>query len=451
MENPVWLAAHCPRIPARLSAATGTNRLIRKDESRTAARPMRGTWPAATVECMQAVRRLAGGDPGMIADAGLGIAAAGLLAIAAWGSPRLIGSEAIAGPTWLRALLPLLLGVALMLRRRAPLLMWLAIWAGIALLSLLAYNSLRGLAFTFVLFAAAYSLGAHASFRHAVAGLVLIAPLAAMISHRGELALAFTHGEQGGQAAVALSFLQLLACWLAGVFVRTRRQAASLAARSAALQRQAEQATAAERARIARELHDIVAHHLSVIVLQAAGARASGKPAGAPLEKIENSARQALAETRRLLGVLHDPDEETGLAPPPGIGDLDSLAASVRAAGVPVNLVIDCDRAALPAAMDVSVYRIVQEALTNVLKHAGPARADVAIGCADDTVTIEITDNGTGEPGRQAPAGGHGLAGMRERAAVFGGDLAAGPRPGGGFAVRARLPLGDRQPAGELS
>ena len=171
-----------------------------------------------------------------------------------------------------------------------------------------------------------------------------------------------------------------MAFWLAGVLVRARRQAVSLAARSAALQRQAEQATAAERARIARELHDIVAHHLSVIVLQAAGARASGKPAGATLEKIENSARQALAETRRLLGVLRDPDEEAGLAPQPGIGDLDALAASVRAAGLPVNLAIDGDLAALPAAVDVSVYRIVQEALTNVLKHAGPARADVTIG-----------------------------------------------------------------------
>jgi signal transduction histidine kinase len=410
---------------------------------------------------MQEVRRLAGGDPGVITDAGMAIAGAGLIAVAAWGSPRLIGSEAIAGPPWLLALLPLLLGAPLVLRRRAPLLMWTAIWAGIALLSLLTHNSLRGLAFTFVLFAAAYSLGAHASFRRAVAGLILIAPLVAVISRRGELALAFTHGEQGGQAAVALSFLQLLAVWLAGVFVRTRGQAASLAARSVALQRQAEQATAVERARIARELHDIVAHHLSVIVLQAAGARASGKPAGAPLEKIENSARQALAETRRLLGVLRDPDEETGLAPQPGIGDLDALAASVRAAGVPVNLVIDCDRAALPAAMDVSVYRIVQEALTNVLKHAGPARADVAVRCADDVVTIEIIDNGIGEPGSQALAGGHGLAGMRERAAVFGGELAVGPRPGGGFGVRARLPLSDcplsdrqlrdRQLAGELS
>jgi signal transduction histidine kinase len=412
---------------------------------------MRMAWPGTTFGGMQAVGRLAaGGDPGIIADAGMGIAAAGLIAVAAWGSPRLIGSEAVTGPSWLLALLPLLMGVPLVLRRRAPLLTWLAIWAGIALLSLLADNSLRGLAFMFVLFAAAYSLGAHASFSRAVAGLVIAAPVVAVISRRGELGLAFPQGH-GGTAGAALSFLQLLAFWLAGVFVQARRRAVSLAARSVALQRQAEQATAAERARIARELHDIVAHHLSVVVLQAAGARASGKPAGAALEKIENSARQALGETRRLLGVLRDPDEEAGLAPQPGIGELGALAASVRAAGLPVNLVISGDHAALPATVDVSVYRIVQEALTNVLKHAGPARADVTIGCAQETVTIEVTDNGTGEPGHRNPADGHGLAGMRERAAVFGGELTAGPRPGGGYAVRARLPLGSGLPSGGLS
>jgi signal transduction histidine kinase len=250
---------------------------------------------------------------------------------------------------------------------------------------------------------------------------------------------------------VTLSSLQLLAFWLAGVFVHARRRAVSLAARNAALQRQAEQATAAERARIARELHDVVAHHLSVVVLQAAGARASGKPAGAALEKIENSARQALDETSRLLNVLRDPEEEAGLAPQPGTGELDALAASVRAAGLPVSLVIDGDLAALPAVVDVSVYRIVQEALTNVLKHAGPARAEVTIGYEQDTVTVEVTDNGTGQHGNGSPGGGHGLAGMRERAAVFGGELAAGSRPGGGFAVRARLPLGGGLPPGDLS
>ena len=403
---------------------------------------MHAAWPGATFDGMQAVGRLASRDPGIVVDAGLGLAAAGLIAIGAWGSPRLIGSEAIAGPWWLLAPLPLLLGVPLVLRRRAPLLMWLAIWAAVALLSVLADNLLRGLAWSFVLFAAAYSLGAHASPRRAAAGLVLTAPIVAVLSHRGDLSLAFSQGEHGGKTAVVLALLQLLAFWLAGVFVQTRRRATALAARSDALRRQAERATADERARIARELHDIVAHHLSVIVLQAAGIRASGRPAGPSLEKIENSARQALAETRCLLGVLRDPDEEITLAPQPGICELDALADSVRAVGLPVNLVISGDRAELPAAVDVSVYRIVQEALTNVLKHAGPARAEVTVGCAEEAVTIEVTDNGTGEPGDPASAFGHGLAGMRERATVFGGELAAGPRPGGGFAVRARLPLG---------
>jgi signal transduction histidine kinase len=143
-----------------------------------------------------------------------------------------------------------------------------------------------------------------------------------------------------------------------------------------------------------------------------------------------------------MLGVLRDPDEETGFAPQPGISELDTLAGTVRAAGLPVNLVISGDHAAVPAAVDVSVYRIVQEALTSVLKHAGPARADVTIGCAQEAVTIEITDNGTGQTHHQAPAGGHGLAGIRERAAIFGGQFHAGPRPDGGFTVRARLPLG---------
>jgi signal transduction histidine kinase len=396
---------------------------------------------------MQAVRRAVGGDPGITADAAAGIAGAGLTAVAAWGPAGLIGT-AIAGPAWLRALLPLLMGAPLVLRRRSPLLMWTAICAGLGLQDLITDQPPRGLEFMFVLFAAAYSLGAYASLRRAVAGLVSTVPAMAEIIDKGGLLNVTRH--RGGEA-VALSLLQILAFWLAGVLVRARRQAAALAARSAALQRQAEQAAAVERARIARELHDIVAHHLSVIVLQAAGARASGNPAGAALEKIENSGRQALGETRRLLNVLHDPDEETRLAPQPGIGELDALAASVRAAGLPVNLVVTGDPAGLPAVADVSVYRIVQEALTNVIKHAGPARADVTIGCAQEAVTIEVTDNGTGEPGHQAPAGGHGLAGMRARAAVFRGELRAGPRPGGGYAVHARLPLADSGPSGELS
>ena len=385
---------------------------------------------------MQAVRRFAGGDPGVIVDAGMAIAGAGLTAVAAWGPAGLAGTK-VAGPPWLLALLPLLMGAPLALRRRAPLLMWIGIWAGITLQNLITRHPPQGLEFLFVLFAGGYSLGAHASLRRGAAGLAVTAPVMALISRLGGVGM-------------GLSVIPILAFWLAGVVVRARRRAAALARRNAALQRLAEQAAAAEQARIARELHDIVAHHLSVIVLQAAGARASGRSAGTVLEKIENSGRQALAETRRLLGVLRDTGEETGLAPQPGISELDALADTVRAAGLPVNLVIDGDPAALPAAVDVSVYRIVQEALTNILKHAGPARADVTIGCADEAVTIEITDDGTREPGNQPPAGGHGLAGMRERVTIFGGDLRAGPRPGGGFTVHARLPLGDPLPLGDL-
>ncbi|HEY7262873.1 MAG TPA: ATP-binding protein [Trebonia sp.] len=396
---------------------------------------------------MQAVRRLVSGDPGIIGDAWIGFAATVLIAIAAWGAPRLIGSAAIAGPLWLLALLPLLMGVPLVLRRRAPLLMWLVIWAGIALLSLFADNSLRGLAYAFVLFTAAYSLGAHATLRRAAAGLAVTAPIVGAIAHHGGLALAFSSGD--GAKAVALSFLQLAAFWLAGVFVHARRQAVSLAARNAALQHQAEQAAAAERARIARELHDIIAHHLSVVVLHAAGARASGGADPATLEEIEHSGRQALTETRRLFGVLRDPDRETGRAPQPGIGELPALAGTLRAAGLEVSLSIDGDHTALPPAVNVSAYRIVQEALTNVLKHAGPARAEVTVGCADTAVTIEVTDDGPGNPAPPAVKGeaevgeGQGLAGMRERVALFGGDLRAGPRPGGGFTVCARLPIGE--------
>jgi signal transduction histidine kinase len=408
---------------------------------------------------MQAVWRLAGGDPGVIVDAGMAIAAAGLTALAAWGAPDrpgLVGTP-IAGPTWLLAVLPLLLGAPFLLRRRAPLLMWTTIWAAIVLLYLLSGYRPESLAFgpnpetpiplTFVLFAAAYSLGAHASFRRAAAGLFVATPIVVELSQHGGLGLAFSSG--GGSSGVALPMLQLAAFLLAGVLVRARRQGALLAAWNAAVQRRAEQAAAAERARIARELHDIVAHHLSVVVLHAAGARASGGADPATLAEIEDSGRRALTETRRLFGVLREPDEETGRAPQPGISELPALAGSLRAAGLEVSLAIDGYHPALPPAVNVSAYRIVQEALTNVLKHAGPARAEVTVDCTDGAVTIEVTDDGRGSPaapavpGEAGVGGGQGLVGMRERVALFGGDLRAGPRPGGGFTVCARLPTGE--------
>jgi signal transduction histidine kinase len=391
------------------------------------ARMMTMAWPTATFGYMQAFRRLAGCEPGVIADVGIGIAGAVLVAVAEWNPARLAGTT-ITGPPWLLALLPLLMGAPLVLRRRAPLLTWTAIWVAVALQVLIARHPPESLYLVLVLFAGSYSLGAHADLRRAAVGLAVTAPAMVLIGRLGGL---------------GVSVVPLLVFWLAGVLVRARRQSVALAERNGALQQQAEQAAVAERARIARELHDIVAHHLSVIVLQAAAGRSPRRSADAALENIENCGRQALAETRRMLGVLHDSGQETGLDPQPGISELGTLTETVRAAGLPVSLVISGDPAAVPAAVDVSVYRIVQEALTNVLKHAGPAHAHVTIGCADEAVMIEITDDGTREPGKQPSLGGHGLAGMRERAAIFGGELHTGPRHGGGFAVRARLPLGD--------
>jgi signal transduction histidine kinase len=391
-------------------------------------------------------------SPPVIADAVLAVFGTGLIAIAAWVP---VPQTQIEGPSWLRALLPLLIGAPLAVRRWRPLLMWTLMWAGISAQSLVTGTAPVTLALTLVLFAGSYAVAAHSTRRRAVAGLGIMAAGAAIYVVAGH-ALAGKNGGQPsfGDFAILRSpdtvvCAEILALWLAGLFVRACRQTALLAARNARLDREADRAVAAERARIARELHDIVAHHLSVVILQAAGARASaacacGEPSPATLEKIETSGRQALTETRRLLGLLRGPGESAWLAPQPGIGTLTELADNVRAAGLPVRLVVAGDHAALPATVAVSAYRIVQESLTNVLKHAGPARATVAVGCAADSVTIEVTDDGAGYPlpgAHPGAQGHHGLAGMRERAAMFGGEVRAGPEPGGGFAVRATLPL----------
>ena len=385
-------------------------------------------------------------------DAGFAVVGFGLTAVATWTSTSLTGTP-LAGPPWLLAVLPLLIGGPLLLRRRAPLLMWIIMWVGISLQALATHLPPKGPELVFVLCAGSYALAAHDTLGRAIAGLAVAVPgltIFTTATHQSALGMMNPRTLLGGQVHGGSGYLagEILVFWLAGVFVRGRRQAAALAARNAALQRQAEQAVTAERARIARELHDIVAHHLSVVVLQAAGARACGRASEGTLEKIERSGRQALTEMRRLLGILREPDEELALTPQPGLGELPALAESVRAAGLPVHLVVDGSGAALPPAVDVSAYRIVQEALTNVLKHAGSAHAEVSIGYADDSVTIEVTDDGPGlraaDPvwAETAP-GGRGLAGMRERVALFGGDLRAGPRPDGGFTVRACLPTGD--------
>lgn len=223
-----------------------------------------------------------------------------------------------------------------------------------------------------------------------------------------------------------------------------------LAARAELLEREQElranEAVAEERARIARELHDLVAHNVSVMVVQA-GVERHALPEGdtstrETLSSIEQAGRQALVEARRLLGVLRrNGDEAEGLEPQPSVEQVDFLVEQVERAGLPVELRIEGERASLPAGVDLCAYRIVQEALTNALKHAGPATAEVRLRYAGDGLDIEVRDDGRGTGESNGNGGGHGLIGMRERVALYGGRLHTGPRAEGGFEVRAHLPL----------
>jgi len=203
-------------------------------------------------------------------------------------------------------------------------------------------------------------------------------------------------------------------------------------------------AVAAERAAIARELHDVVAHHMSVMVVQAGAARAVGEsdPAAASdaLRQIEASGRTGLAEMRRLLGILKADGDGDGRTPQPGLADLGELLDSMRATGLAVEAVVEGSPRPLPPGVDLSAYRIVQEALTNALRHAGGASARVRIRYEPNALELEIADDAIGAPDGPSTQG-HGLIGMRERAQLFGGAFEAGPRNGGGFLVRARLPF----------
>jgi signal transduction histidine kinase len=205
----------------------------------------------------------------------------------------------------------------------------------------------------------------------------------------------------------------------------------------------AREAVVEERARIARELHDAIAHSVSMVVVQAgAERRVLDSDRGATrevLETIENIGRGALTEMRRLVGMLRTDGDEP-LTPQPGLDDLPRLVAQVREAGLPVDLQVEGERRELPVGIELSAYRIVQEALTNALKHAGEAQAAVRVRYGDDSLELEIVDDGAGI-NAPMPSGGHGLVGMRERVALYGGRLDAGRGESGGFAVRVLLPI----------
>lgn len=274
--------------------------------------------------------------------------------------------------------------------------------------------------------AAGYTVATRLSRRAAVIALLVAAAVL----------LAGVFGPLGGQAVTAAAMV--ITAWGLGIAIREHRIYVA-----AQREHEIQAATARERLRIARELHDVVANGMSLITLQAgvAGYVLDSRPEEAQraLGSIEETSRAGLAELRQMLPLLRDDgDASAPTGATPGLGDLDTLVRRVRETGVVVTVETEGARP-LTAGLELSAYRIVQEAITNVIKHAGPARVTVALHYAPDTLTIEVGDDGAGPTDNTC---GHGLLGMRERVALYGGTLAAGPRPQGGFLVRAVLPTG---------
>lgn len=263
------------------------------------------------------------------------------------------------------------------------------------------------------------------------------------------LGVSVAEGLEPSDIAAAIVFLG--GPWTVGsVFRQRSHRAAEAIERAARLERDRAVETAAaaadERARIARELHDIVSHSISVIAIQTQAVRRRLGPGqeqeANDLAAVETTARQALAEMRRLFGVLRAETDSPALAPQPGLGELERLLDQVRASGLPVELEIEGEPAELPPGVDLAAYRIVQEGLTNTLRHARAAGAAVRLSYGDGEIEVVVQDDGAGPNG--SVGGGHGLVGIRERVTLYGGSVEAGPGEAGGFRLAARLPIRER-------
>ena len=349
------------------------------------------------------------------------------------------GDTAIAGPRSVVVASYALAGLMLAFRRRAPLAVLVAI-AVVLGVPFLAFGASEGFGSVAPMFVALYTVGAHARVESAVAGLASFTVFWAVLELRDPL-----NPDLASALASWPVYLVGVTLLLGGAFVRTRRLYVSeLRARAEAAEADREErvraATADERARIARELHDAVAHAMSVMVLQAEAADeildVDPGRARLAIERVQQVGREGLGEMRRLLGVLRQ-DESPGLAPQPGMSALQALVDQVSASGLPVQLNVDGEPRALSAGVDISAYRIIQEALTNAIKHAGASAVDVRLSYGD-LLELEVSDDGVGPA---AAADGHGLVGMRERVMLYGGTLNAGPVASGGFRVHATLPI----------
>jgi signal transduction histidine kinase len=353
--------------------------------------------------------------------------------------------DLVSGPLLLLQTLPVAV------RRRDPLRVLYVTGSAITVYSLLGYPESNGFLGVFVAF---YTVAAHEPRR--------IATLAAIITAGGVLvsfaAYAAFQPSQGWTEDLTGAFLSFALAWLIGDNLRVRRAyTRELEERAVQLEREHEEqaalAVSQERARIARELHDVVAHHVSVMVVQAAAARrvAATDPAAAleAIGAVETAGRTALAEMRRMLDVLRT--DEAGVGPQPGLADLDRLVEQVREAGLPVQLAIEGSPHILPVGMDLAAYRIVQEALTNAVKHAGKATARVTVRYLLRELELDVVDDGRGAAAPllagKVDGAGQGLVGMRERVALYGGEIQTGPVFPGGYRVHVRLPYEPPQEA----
>jgi len=346
--------------------------------------------------------------------------------------------------------IPILVGIALLLvqvfpllwRRSHPSLVLLLVAGAFGARVLLGFSpGLAGFGLLVAMYSvAAYELGVRRVFFLVAAGLGFVA---------GFVVFGVTGNPRS--FAITVPSLFFVAAWLIGDYLQTRRAyVAELEERAARLERERDQdrrlAADEERTRIARELHDVVAHDVSVIAIQAGAARAvqATRPEAAAqaLGLIETTARDTLIELNRLLGVLRGSNGAAAeRRPQPGIGQLAGLVEELRAGGLEVDARVEGEARPLPPAVDLSAYRIVQEATTNVLKHARARRVDIRVQYTETTLALDVRDDGGGNGDDPASSSGHGLIGMRERVALFGGELRAERNPAGGFSVHARLPF----------
>jgi signal transduction histidine kinase len=342
------------------------------------------------------------------------------------------------GPVWFDVLAVILATTPLLFRRRWPVGVLVVAGLAIAVSAFVDVNLTKHpfISFLFGL-TIAFRFGMRPSRRSGLLGLAFVLTVAGIV----ELCDA-----AGGQFLSDL--ITFSVAWVIGFAVGEKYREVDLEKERAdraerEREERARRAVADERARIARELHDVVGHSVSVMTVQASAVRMrldddQGQVREA-LEVVERTGREALAEMRRMVGVLRHPEEAPALAPQPSLEQLERLVQHTRDAGLPVELRIEGDPVELPAGIDLTAYRLVQEGLTNAMKHARARRAEVVVRYADGRVELSVSDDGEG--GGDGESGGHGLVGMRERISVYGGDLEAGPRPEGGFRLRATLPV----------